>query len=146
MFHCIYLLFDFGKGAAAKQVMLLVCFRYMTAERVPVETQRGRSRIEASSCDSLCRSATEKCRNFCLQIGVELTVQHFEGECVLENLTQSTDRIFGSNLIISDAIGKLTQQVQVDGGMNVGQCSSFLCNLTKNVVSIEFRGWWLVEF
>jgi hypothetical protein len=111
MFHCIYLLFKFGKGAAAKQVMLLVCSRYVIAEWVPVKTQRGRSRMETSRYDDLCRGATEKCRYLCLQIGIELAVQHFEGEGVLENLTQSTDRILGSNLIISDTVGKLTQQV-----------------------------------
>jgi hypothetical protein len=126
--------------------MLLVCFRYMAAERVPVKTQRGGSWIEASGCNSVCRCATEKCRDFFLQIGIELAVQHFESESGLESLTQSTDSIFGSNLIIADTICKLTKQVQIDAGMNIGQCSSFLSNLSKNVVSVEFRGRWLVEF
>jgi hypothetical protein len=123
-----------------------VCFGYMAAERVSVKAQRGGSWIETSGCNSVCRSATEKCRDFSLQIRIELAVQHFESESGLENLTQSTDSIFGSNLIIADTIGKLTKQVQIDGGMNIGQCSSFLSNLSKNVVSVEFRGRWLVEF
>lgn len=125
--------------------MLLVCLGSTTAKRVPMETQGEGSWIESFCCNGLCRRSTEECRNFGLQLGVELAVQDLEGESGLENLTQSTDRIFRLNLIISNTIGKLTKQVHIDGRMGVGQCGRFLSNLSKNVVSVEFRGWWLVK-
>jgi len=138
MLYCIYSLFDFGIGATAQKVMLFVCLRGMTPEQVPMETQRRGSWIESFGCDGLCRSATEKCRDFGLQLGIELAVQHFESESGLKDLTQSTDRIFRFNLVIADTIGKLTKQVQIDGRMDIGQCGGFLSNLSKDVVSVEF--------
>lgn len=144
--HCIYRLCNLGIGTGAKKVMLFVCIRYTAAKRMSVQAQRRAGRIEALGCNGLCWSATEKCRDFRFQIGIELAVQHFESKSVLENLTQSAGRILGSNPVASNTIGKLTKQVQIDGGMSIGQGSSFLGNLSKNIVSVEFCRRRLVEF
>lgn len=146
MLHGTYCLFDLGVGTGAKEVMFFVCIGYTATERIFVQVQRRAGNIETLSYNGLCWSATEKCRDFRFQIGVELTMQHFKSESVLENLTQSAGRILGSNLVTSNSIGELTKQVQIDGGMSIGQGSSFLGNLSKNIVSVEFRRWRLVKF
>lgn len=146
MLHCTYRLFDLGIGTGTKEVVFFVCIGYTATQRISVQAQRHAGNIEALGYNGLCWSATEKCRDFRFQIGVELTVQHFKSESVLENLTQSAGRILGSNLVASNSIGKLTKQVQIDGGMNIGQGSSFLGNLSKNIVSVEFRRRRLVKF
>lgn len=146
MLYCVNAPFNFGIGAAAQKVMLLVSLGSMTAKQVPVETQWEGGWIESFCCNGLCRCSTEKCRNFRLRFGIELAVQDLEGESGLENLTQSTDRIFRFNLIISNTISKLTEQVQIDGRMDIGQCGRFLSNLSKDVVSVEFRWRRLIEF
>lgn len=109
MLQCINSFFDFSTGAATKEMMFLVRIWYTSTKRMSVKAQRGRGGIEAFGCNIICGSAAEKCRDFRFQIGIELAMEHFEGESVFKNLTQSTGRIFGTNAITSDTIGKLTE-------------------------------------